>query len=141
MFCLSIPSHFSFSSILVSLKLLPCRLIHTQASLTLSNTVQLLFQPLSPTSHTHIAFLLYVRSLYHLPIHTPCCLYTTVSPKTLLFLLSLANSISTNPFAAQFSSPINFLQNLPSTLSSTFHASFNPHISILYPILDSHTIS
>jgi hypothetical protein len=26
-------------------------------------------------------------------------------------------------------------------LSSTFHASFNPHISILYPILDSHTIS
>jgi len=108
-----------------------------------SNITQLLFQIQNPTSHTHITLLPFASLLYpnSTSKHIIRNQYFTVCSIHFSLLLPLQSSVSANPVAAQFVTPITFWNILLWDLSKFFHASLNPHTSIPCLIFASHTIS
>jgi len=108
-----------------------------------SNITQFLFQIQNPTSHTHMTLLPFASLLYRNSTHKHIIRnqYFTVCSKHFPPLFPLQISVSANPVAAQFVTPINFWNNLLRALSKSFHASLNTHTSVPYIIFASHTIS
>ena len=138
--CLSISVEFSFPSSIISPKLCTCWYSQTCVSW---NTVQLLLQILSPTSHNRIAFLPFITLLYRpfsahsrnpLPVFwyqshnlTHKALFYPVPFPQILYMLNKSTSV------------VSPHKNLPSVLSTTFCSPFKPHTCTV-PILDSHAL-
>jgi len=99
--------------------------------------------PLSTPSHNQTTLLpiatLFHR-IFHIQTHNPIPLFK-MCPMHFPLPPSLPRCIAEYPLAARFAMPLDFLQNLQWSLSSSFHASFIPHTSNPQAIFNPHTVS
>lgn len=98
--------------------------------------------PLSTPSHTQTTLLpiatLFHRT-FHIQTHNPISLFK-MCPMNFPLPPSLPRCIAEHSLAARFAMPLDFLENLQWSLSSSFHASSIPHTLNTQAIFNSHTI-